>query len=243
MNNSNKRFTPGTNPSWGIELPDEDDNSLVDKYGSNWDNGYNFDERDYDEAPAAESSFESLAKERELAEYAKDQIIYAGIFVNAEELYEKFPPSLSHKIRDPHVTVSYRPDESKMFLDALGSEAEITIVGYGIDEEMGNEGLLAVVRAKNPEIQKALNERFEPDANGNLEYIRTHVTTSISAEKGAQAYDTRKLDFKPLDEPVVISGSYNLFRKDGALIKDKETISKMKEEGFSVEKEVDPDLL
>ena len=41
-----KRFIPGTNPKWGRELPDEDDNSLVDKNGNNWDNGYNFDERD-----------------------------------------------------------------------------------------------------------------------------------------------------------------------------------------------------
>lgn len=184
-------------------------------------------------------------QDRELSEYVKDQIIYTGIFIDPEELYAKFPPSLSHRIRDPHVTTAYRPDESKIFLDALGSGAEITIVGYGKDEEMGNEGLLAVVHAKDPQIQKTLNERFEPDpdSDGRLEFIRTHITTSISVEKGAEAYNTRKLDFEPLDEPVTITGSYNLFRKDGVLIKDRETVDEMKKSGFSAKEEVEPDLL
>ena len=44
---NNKRFIPGTNPNWGRELPDEDYNSLVDNHGNNWDNGFNFDERDH----------------------------------------------------------------------------------------------------------------------------------------------------------------------------------------------------
>ena len=43
MINGEKRFIPGTDPDWGRELPDEDDNSLVDKAGKNWDNGDNFD--------------------------------------------------------------------------------------------------------------------------------------------------------------------------------------------------------
>ena len=48
-----KRFIPGTNPKWGRELPDEDDNSLVDKNGNNWDNVYNFDEFDPEAAKRA----------------------------------------------------------------------------------------------------------------------------------------------------------------------------------------------
>ncbi len=39
-----KRFVPGTNPAWGVELPDNMDNSLVDKHGRSRDDGYNFDE-------------------------------------------------------------------------------------------------------------------------------------------------------------------------------------------------------
>ena len=45
----NKEFIPHTNPDWNLELPDEDDNSLVDKHGTSHDDGYNFDERDRDE--------------------------------------------------------------------------------------------------------------------------------------------------------------------------------------------------
>ncbi len=44
-----KRLFPGTNPDWDRELPDEDINSLVDKHGGRYDNGYNFDERDDDD--------------------------------------------------------------------------------------------------------------------------------------------------------------------------------------------------
>ena len=49
MKNGEKRFIPGTNPKWGRELPDEYSNSLVDKYGNSYDNGWNFDEKDDDE--------------------------------------------------------------------------------------------------------------------------------------------------------------------------------------------------
>lgn len=41
-----KNFIPGTNPEWGRELPDGDLNSLVDKNGNVYDDGFNFDEKD-----------------------------------------------------------------------------------------------------------------------------------------------------------------------------------------------------
>lgn len=44
-----KKFIPGTNPAWGREVPDGYDNSLVDKAGNNYDNGWNFDEKDDEE--------------------------------------------------------------------------------------------------------------------------------------------------------------------------------------------------
>ncbi len=49
MPGGEKRFIPGTNPEWGRELPDGYDNSLVDKAGNNYDNGWNFDEKSDDE--------------------------------------------------------------------------------------------------------------------------------------------------------------------------------------------------
>ena len=55
--NNEKRYIPGTNPNWDRELPDEDANSLVDKAGNNWDNGYNFDEKDDSDE---ETTFDNL---------------------------------------------------------------------------------------------------------------------------------------------------------------------------------------
>ena len=72
MKNSEKRFIPGTNPKWGRELPDGYDNSLVDKNGDNWDNGWNFDEKDDDA-----TTYDDLAKEVKFdpnaAEKAKEE--------------------------------------------------------------------------------------------------------------------------------------------------------------------------
>ena len=53
-----KNYIPGTRPEWNRELPDEDNNSLVDKHGNNYDDGYNFDERD------DEVTYDNLAKEQ-----------------------------------------------------------------------------------------------------------------------------------------------------------------------------------
>lgn len=41
-----RNYIPGTDPKWGRELPDGDLNSLVDKSGNSYDDGFNFDERD-----------------------------------------------------------------------------------------------------------------------------------------------------------------------------------------------------
>jgi hypothetical protein len=42
---------PGTSPEWDRKLPEGDINSLVDSYGNNYDNGYNFDEKE-DDSPS-----------------------------------------------------------------------------------------------------------------------------------------------------------------------------------------------
>ena len=57
-----KRYIPGTNPKWDRELPDGYSNSLVDKAGNPWDNGYNFDEKD-----------DELVFNKEAAEKAKEE--------------------------------------------------------------------------------------------------------------------------------------------------------------------------
>lgn len=182
--------------------------------------------------------FETLSQERKLAEYAKDQIIYAGLFVDPKGLYDKFPPTLSHKIRDPHVTTAFRPGAEKLLLDSLGSNASIRAIGYGNDGQ--NEGLLVEVIADDPAIQKVIDERAEPDETGTMRSFPVHITLSIA--DGAEAVNTRNLNFEPLATPVELTGNYKLFRKDGALISDKDTIKKMQESGITP-KEINPDRL
>lgn len=169
---------------------------------------------------ASDINFSELAEVRNLAERAKDQVAYAGFFIGPEELYRLFPPSLSQKILSPHVTTAYRPDVTELFLDALGSSANIKIIGYANDGQ--NEGLLVEVEAENPEIQKFLNERVAPDKNGELKPVPTHITLSINKEEGAKAVNTRNLEFTTLDEPISISGTYKLFGKNGVLIDQKD---------------------
>jgi hypothetical protein len=61
--NPEKRYIPGTNPEWGQELPEGMANSLVNKYGNNREDGYNFDERDEKEqeaGPKEETTYDNL---------------------------------------------------------------------------------------------------------------------------------------------------------------------------------------
>ena len=221
-------------------------NSYIDKNGNHYDNGGNYDERTDEDATEENitndkegASFESIAEDRELADYIKDQIIYAGVFIDPKELYDKFPPTLYHKIRDPHITTAYRPDARKVFLDALGSEANIQAIGYGNDGR--NEGLLVEVVADDPAIQKTIKERMAIDETGEMKPVPTHITLSIDEE--SPAVNTKKLDFKLFKTPVELKGSYKLFRKDGVLISNKDTIRKMRQNGFAAEEVADPDRL
>ncbi len=72
-----KRYIPGSDLDWGLELPDGYSNSLVTKDGRSWDNGYNFDERDDDSDEQEEVSYGNLANETnfdpEAAKRAKEE--------------------------------------------------------------------------------------------------------------------------------------------------------------------------
>lgn len=64
-------FIPGTNPDWGRKLPDGDLNSLVDSAGNNYDNGFNFDEKD-DDDEVPEFNPEEAKRRAEEVEQEKD---------------------------------------------------------------------------------------------------------------------------------------------------------------------------
>ena len=59
MGSGEKRSIPRTKTEWDRLLPDDYDNSLVDRWGNNYDNGWNFDESD----EAEESDDEDSGKE------------------------------------------------------------------------------------------------------------------------------------------------------------------------------------
>ncbi len=61
-----QQYIPGTNPKWGRNLPEGYNNSLVDSNGENWDNGFNFDEKD-DGSEINEFNPEAAKKAREEA--------------------------------------------------------------------------------------------------------------------------------------------------------------------------------
>ena len=66
---SDKEYIPNTNPDWNLELPEGYSNSLVDKHGRNYDDGYNFDEKDDDkddETPKFDPEAAKKAREEAL---------------------------------------------------------------------------------------------------------------------------------------------------------------------------------
>lgn len=166
------------------------------------------------------TGFESLTEGRKLAEKVAGNVWYSGVFIDPDELYSKFPPQLENPVECPHVTTNFKPDANNLHLDSLGSKARIFAVGYANDGK--NEGLLVRVEAEDPVIQKTLDERKAPDRRfgGELRPVPTHITLSTSEKGDDFAAATKYLDFKPLDEPVEISGKFMLHMEDNSLISD-----------------------
>lgn len=140
--------------------------------------------------------FENMSEEDKSKELLREKVLYAGVFVNPDELYSKAPATLAHPIARPHITTNFRPSVEQLHLDALGSGAKIYAVGYGNDGR--NEGLQVRIEAENPEIQAACDALDTP-----------HITLSVA--DGAFAKDTANLEFSPLDEPIELTGNYGLF--------------------------------
>ena len=195
------RYIFGTKPEWGYELPGGYLNSMVSSDGRGVNAGWNYDERDDDERGAinSESSFETLAQARTLAEKVKEKVAYTGIFVDGEKLYSETPAHLENTIRNPHVTINFAPDEAQLHLDELGKKARIFVTGYGNNGK--NEGLLVKVETDDPVIQKMVNQVKIP-----------HITLSYS--KDSHPMYTSDLEFYPLKNPFELDGEYCLHLKN-----------------------------
>ena len=141
-------------------------------------------------------AFEFMSPAEKQKELIRPRILYAGLFIDPNEIYQKAQPTLEEPIETPHVTTAFKPDLSKLHFDQLGSNAKIIAVGYGNDGK--NEGLLVKVEADDPEVQAACDALETP-----------HITLSVSED--GMAKDTAFLDFSPLEQPFEINGQYGLF--------------------------------
>lgn len=137
-----------------------------------------------------------MAENNKKTEEIREKTIYAGIFVDPEDLYGKVSPRLEKSIKDPHITTKFKPGVEDLNLGQLGTGAKITAVGYGNDGR--NEGLLVQIEADEPEIQKACDALERP-----------HITLSVSEE--GRPKDTVNLEFSPLETPIELTGRYGLF--------------------------------
>lgn len=171
---------------------------------------HTIDERDYEGSETSEDpSFNTLARERKFAEQIKDEVFYAGLFVDREELYKNAPAHLENTIEKPHVTTNFAPDETQLHLDELGSGVKIFAIGYGNNGK--NEGLLVRVEADDPAIQKAVDAIKVP-----------HITLSFSNDSHPKY--TSDLDFSPLEHPFELDGIYCLHMKNDSLVDNKEEL-------------------
>lgn len=153
----------------------------------------------YDEALIDQertAAFEEMSEEERSVELLREKVLYDGLFIDPQKLYALAPATLARSIRTPHVTTNFKPEAEQLRLDQLGSNARIIGIGYGNDGR--NEGLLVRVEADDPVVQEACDALEVP-----------HITLSIAP--GAHAKDTAGLEFRPLDEPIELTGRYGLY--------------------------------
>lgn len=130
------------------------------------------------------------------------KVVYTGVFVDSKDLTHKLSmhgvkrTKLWREIPNTHVTFQYRPETVDESL--FGCPVYIRVVGYGVNSQ--NEGLLVEVICANKEVQKLCEQVAVP-----------HITLSVSED--GKPVNTRYVDFVRIENPFVIQGVYNAFRK------------------------------
>ena len=146
-------------------------------------------------------AYNMMSDAEKMSEQMAIRTFYSGLFVDNNAVLANIQPQLKNVIPDMHVTTNFQPGGKEVRLDQVGTQAKITAIGYGNDGK--NEGLLVKVEAEDPEIQAAIDVVPVP-----------HITLSVADD--AHPKDTDKLDFKPLEKPFEITGTYGIFgRKRG----------------------------
>ena len=194
---------------WDPNLTSEGERKECEDYWKSHALLYDDDLIDWEKTKA----FEFMSEPAKEAELIRQRTIYAGLFIDPEDLHSKRQATLEKPTKHPHITTAFRPGSDQLHLAQIGSSAKIYAVGYGNDGE--NEGLLVKIEADNPEIQKVCDALTAP-----------HITLSIS--KKGQAKNTAHLKFTPLEEPIELKGNYGLFAQ-GSVIKSQEGIKQLED--------------
>lgn len=194
---------------WDTSLRKPEDRERSKEFWKNHALIYDESEIDWERTNA----FNEMSEDEKELELMSDKVFYEGLFVDADDLYQKIQPKLARKIRNPHVTTKFDPRGADLNLEQLGTGARIIAEGYGNDGK--NEGLLVRIEADDPVIQEACDKLKVP-----------HITLSVS--EGGKPKDTEKLDFKPLERSFEIKGGYGLFSQ-GSIIDSKLDAEKLKD--------------
>ena len=194
---------------WDPNLTSEEDRKECEDYWKSHALLYDDNLIDWEKTKA----FEFMSEPAKEAELIRQRTVYAGLFIDPEDLHSKRQATLEKPTKHPHITTAFRPGSDQLHLAQIGSSAKIYAVGYGNDGE--NEGLLVKIEADNPEIQKVCDALTAP-----------HITLSIS--KKGQAKNTAHLKFTPLEEPIELKGNYGLFAQ-GSVIKSQEDIKQLED--------------
>ena len=191
-------FIGGNSPreAWDFTIADDAEYEEAKKFWNN--HALLYDEDLIDQEKTA--AYNQMSDQEKYEDQIGQRVYYSGLFVDGENLYQAFPPSLEKPVEKPHITTSFLPKGQDLHLDEIGSKAKIIAIGYGNDGK--NEGLLVRIESDDPEIQKACDQVEKP-----------HITLSTS--KDGQAKLTSELEFTPLpeDKQFEITGTYGLYSR------------------------------
>ena len=142
------------------------------------------------------------------------EIMYEGIFFSGEEA-EKIKSLDTNKLSRVngrlHCTFKYKPKHEEIFDEIVGKQYEVEIVGYGNDCQ--NSGFSVI-------LPKELKKYYINYDEQNIESLKIpHITVSLA--ENAKAANTKNLDFKKLERPIRVTGTFGYCIRD----KGKERIS------------------
>ncbi len=131
---------------------------------------------------------------------------YEGIFFESDmvDLIHSLETEKLAKVNDKlHCTFKYHPTADEIFDDIVGKKFEVYLIGYGNDGQ--NSGFEILF----PDELKKYYINYDEENPTVLK--PPHITASLA--EGAKASNTKHLNFKPLDKPVKLIGTFGYWMK------------------------------